>query len=86
MDIRLHSIIYKVEEEIRNAMIECSMRRSRRRSSARPKSAMSFECQGGLGCGLHGHRRIDQADRARRLIRDNVVIFENAIGSLRRQG
>jgi hypothetical protein len=47
---------------------------------------MSFECQGGLGCGLHGHRRIDQADRARRLIRDNVVIFENAIGSLRRQG
>jgi translation initiation factor IF-2 len=85
VDIRLHSIIYKVEEEIRNAMIgmldattkEVVIGKAQVRDIIRVPKVGSV-----AGClVLNGMiKRTAQA----RLIRDNVVIFESAIGSLRR--
>ena len=85
VDIRLHSIIYKVEEEIRNAMIgmldattkEVVIGKAQVRDIIRVPKVGSV-----AGClVLNGSiKRTAQA----RLIRDNVVIFESSIGSLRR--
>ncbi|MBS1812376.1 MAG: translation initiation factor IF-2 [Acidobacteria bacterium] len=85
VDIRLHSIIYKVEEEIRNAMIgmldatikETVLGKAEVRDVIRvPKIgsvAGSYVIDGFI-------KRTAKA----RLIRDNVVIFDTSIGSLRR--
>lgn len=85
VDIRLHSIIYKVEEEITNAMIgmldattkEVVLGKASVRDIIRvPKIGNIAGC-----LVLNGSiKRTAQA----RLIRDNVVIFEAPIGSLRR--
>jgi translation initiation factor IF-2 len=85
VDIRLHSIIYKVEEEIRHAMIgmldatikETVLGKAEIRDVIRvPKVgsvAGSYVLDGSI-------KRTAKA----RLIRDNVVIFDSSIGSLRR--
>jgi translation initiation factor IF-2 len=85
VDIRLHSIIYKVEEEIRNAMLglleatlkEVVIGKAEIRNVIRvPKVgavAGSMVINGMIKRGAHA-----------RLIRDSVVIFETHIGSLRR--
>ncbi len=85
VDIRLHSIIYKVEEEIRNSMLglmdatlkEVIIGKAEVRDVIRvPKVGSVAGCMV-----LNGSiKRTAQA----RLIRDNVVIFESNIGSLRR--
>jgi translation initiation factor IF-2 len=85
VDIRLHSIIYKVEEEIRNAMIgmldatikETVLGKAEVRDVIRVPKVGSV-----AGCYvLDGS--IKRTAKAR-LIRDNVVIFTTSIGSLRR--
>jgi len=85
VDIRLHSIIYKVEEEIRNAMIgmldattkETVIGKAEVRDVIRvPKVGSVAGCM--IIDGL-----IKRTAKAR-LIRENVVIFDSAIGSLRR--
>jgi translation initiation factor IF-2 len=85
VDIRLHSVIYKVEEEIRNAMLglldatlkEVVIGKAEVRDVIRvPKVGAVAGCMITNG----SIKRTAQA----RLIRDNVVIFENQIGSLRR--
>jgi translation initiation factor IF-2 len=85
VDIRLHSIIYKVEEEIRNAMLglldatlkEVVIGEAKIRDIIRvPKVGSVAGCvvvNGSIKRGAHA-----------RLIRDNVVIFESHIASLRR--
>jgi translation initiation factor IF-2 len=85
VDIRLHSIIYQVEEEVRNAMVglleattkEVVIGKAEIRDVIRvPKVGSVAGCMV-----INGHiKRTAQA----RLIRDNVVIFESHIGSLRR--
>lgn len=85
VDIRLHSIIYKVEEEIRNAMLglmdatlkDVVLGKAEVRDIIRvPKVGAIAGCMV-----LNGSiKRTAQA----RLIRNNVVVFESAIGSLRR--
>lgn len=85
IDIRLHSIIYKVEEEIRNAMLglmEATLKdvvlgKAEVRDLIRvPKVGVVAGCMV-----INGSiKRTAQA----RLIRNNVVIFESSIGSLRR--
>lgn len=85
VDIRLHSIIYKVEEEIRNAMLglmEATLKdvvlgKAEVRDLIRvPKVGVVAGCMV-----INGSiKRTAQA----RLIRNNVVIFESSIGSLRR--
>jgi translation initiation factor IF-2 len=85
VDIRLHSIIYKVEEEIRAAMLgllaptirEKVIGRAEVREVIRaPKVGHVAGCKVTAGS-------IKRAAGVR-LIRDNVVIFESAIASLRR--
>ncbi|HWQ36838.1 MAG TPA: translation initiation factor IF-2 [Blastocatellia bacterium] len=85
VDIRLHSIIYKVEEEIRNAMIGMldATLKERVLGKAEVRDVIRVPKVGSVaGCYvLEGS--IKRTARAR-LIRDNVVIFESSIGSLRR--
>jgi translation initiation factor IF-2 len=85
VDIRLHSIIYKVEEEIRNSMLglmeattkETVIGKAEVRDIIRvPKVGAVAGCM--VTSGL-----IKRTAHAR-LIRDNVVVFESNIGSLRR--
>jgi len=85
VDIRLHSIIYKVEEEIRNAMLglmdatdkETVLGKAEVRDIIRvPKIGAIAGCMVISGF-------IKRTAHAR-LIRNNVVIFESSIGSLRR--
>lgn len=85
VDIRLHSIIYKVEEEIRAAMLgmleatikEVVIGRAEIRDVIRvPKVGSVAGCMV-----INGYlRRTAHA----RLLRDNVQVFEGMIGSLRR--
>ena len=56
----------------------------RRPSSATPRSARSSASQDRQGRRLHGHRRHGQARRRVRLLRDNVVIHEGTLKTLRR--
>jgi translation initiation factor IF-2 len=85
VDIRLHSIIYKVEEEIRNAMLglldatikEVVIGEAEVRDVIRVPKVGSV-----AGCMIISGS-IKRTAHAR-LIRDNVVIFESQIGSLRR--
>ena len=85
VDVRLHSIIYKVEEEIRNAMIgmldatlkETVIGKAEIRDVIRVPKVGSV-----AGC-MVINGMIKRSAGAR-LIRDSVVIFENPIGSLRR--
>jgi translation initiation factor IF-2 len=85
VDIRLHSIIYKVEEEIRNAMLglldatlkEVVIGKAEVRNIIRvPKVGAVAGCMVINGMIKRGAKA--------RLIRDNVVIFESSIASLRR--
>ncbi|MFN7944753.1 MAG: translation initiation factor IF-2 [Blastocatellia bacterium] len=85
VDIRLHSIIYKVEEEIRNAMIGMldATIREKVLGKAEVRDVIRVPKVGSVaGCYVIDGS-IKRTARAR-LIRDNVVIFESAIGSLRR--
>ncbi|MCI0337516.1 MAG: translation initiation factor IF-2 [Acidobacteria bacterium] len=85
VDIRLHSIIYKVEEEIRNAMLglldatlkEVVIGKAEIRDVIRVPKVGSV-----AGC-MVINGSIKRSAHAR-LIRENVVIFESHISSLRR--
>jgi translation initiation factor IF-2 len=85
VDIRFHSIIYKVEEEIRNAMIgmldattkEVVIGKAEIRDVIRVPKVGSV-----AGC-MVINGSIKRTAHAR-LIRNNVVVFESSIGSLRR--
>jgi len=85
VDIRLHSIIYKVEEEIRNAMIgmldatlkETVIGKAEIRDVIRvPKVGSVAGCMVLSG--------VIKRSGGARLIRDSVVIFDSPVGSLRR--
>ncbi len=85
VDIRLHSIIYKVEEEIRNSMLGLMEATTKETviGKAEVRDVIRVPKVGAVaGCMVIGGsiKRTAQA----RLIRDNVVIFESNIGSLRR--
>jgi len=85
VDIRLHSIIYKVEEEIRNAMIgmlDATIKETVI-GKAEIRDVIRVPKVGSVAGSMVIDGFIRRTARAR-LIRDNVVIFENAIGSLRR--
>jgi translation initiation factor IF-2 len=85
VDIRLHSIIYKVEEEVRGAMLgllaptirETAIGRAEVRDVIRVSKVGSV-----AGC-MVTSGSIKRAANAR-LIRDGVVVFDSRIASLRR--
>ena len=77
VDIRLHSIIYKVEEEIRAAMIGMLDAIEKKKFSARRRSRISSRCRH-IGT-IAGCRVVDGVIRRQakaRLIRDGVVSRE----------
>jgi translation initiation factor IF-2 len=85
IDIRLHSIIYKVEEEIRNAMIGMLDATTKEVviGKAEIRDVIRVPKVGSVAGSMIINGMLKRTAQAR-LIRDNVVIFESSIGSLRR--
>jgi len=85
VDIRLHSIIYKVEEEIRNAMLGLmdATLKDVALGKAEVRDIIRVPKVGAIAGCMVINGSIKRAAQAR-LIRNNVVIFESTIGSLRR--
>lgn len=85
VDIRLHSIIYKVEEEIRNAMLGLMDATNKEvvLGKAEVRDVIRVPRVGSIAGSMVINGSIKRAAQAR-LIRNNVVIFESSIGSLRR--
>jgi translation initiation factor IF-2 len=85
VDIRLHSIIYKVEEEIRNAMLGLldATLKDVVIGKAEIRDVIRVPKVGSVAGSMVTSGSIKRTAHAR-LIRDNVVIFESTIGSLRR--
>ena len=87
VDIRLHSVIYNVTDEIKKAMAACSSRRSAKCGWARPRCATRSGCRRSArspaAWSLDG-RIARTGEMQARLLRDHVVVHEGKIGSLRR--
>jgi translation initiation factor IF-2 len=85
VDIRLHSIIYKVEEEIRNSMLGLmdATFRDVVIGKAEIREVIRVPKVGSVAGSMVLNGSIKRTAQAR-LIRDNVVVFESGIGSLRR--
>ena len=85
VDIRLHSIIYKVEEEIRAAMIGMleAIEKERIIGKADVREVFRVPKAGVVGGSMVIDGNIRRNARAR-LIRDGVVSWEGNIASLRR--
>src|SRR5215813_2583615 len=85
VDIRLHSIIYKVEEEIRNSMLGLMEATTKETviGKAEVRDVIRVPKVGSVAGCMVTNGSIKRTAHAR-LIRDNVVIFESNIGSLRR--
>jgi len=85
VDIRLHSIIYKVEEEIRNSMLGLMEATTKETviGKAEVRDVIRVPKVGSVAGCMVINGSIKRTAHAR-LIRDNVVVFESGIGSLRR--
>jgi translation initiation factor IF-2 len=85
VDIRLHSIIYKVEEEIRNSMLGLMEATTKETviGKAEVRDVIRVPKVGSVAGCMVTSGLIKRTAHAR-LIRDNVVVFESNIGSLRR--
>jgi translation initiation factor IF-2 len=85
VDIRLHSIIYKVEEEIRNSMLGLMEATTKETviGKAEVRDIIRVPKVGSVAGCMVTNGSIKRTAHAR-LIRDNVVVFESNIGSLRR--
>jgi translation initiation factor IF-2 len=85
VDIRLHSIIYKVEEEIRNSMLGLMEATNKETviGKAEVRDIIRVPKVGSVAGSMVTSGSIKRTAHAR-LIRDNVVVFESRIGSLRR--
>jgi translation initiation factor IF-2 len=85
VDIRQHSIIYKVEEEIRAAMIGMLDKIETERVLGKADVRMVFKVpRAGNVAGCMVTSGVIRRTARARLIRDGVVAWEGAIGSLRR--
>jgi translation initiation factor IF-2 len=85
VDIRLHSIIYKVEEEIRNSMLGLMEATTKETviGKAEVRDVIRVPKVGSVAGCMVTSGSIKRTAHAR-LIRDNVVVFESDVGSLRR--
>jgi translation initiation factor IF-2 len=87
VDIRLHSVIYNVVDEMKKAMtglLEPTLREVRL-GSAEVRETFKVPKFGTIaGCMVLDGRITRSGDAQARLLRDNVVVFEGKIGSLRR--
>jgi translation initiation factor IF-2 len=87
VDIRLHSVIYNVTEEIKKAMtglLEPTLKEARL-GSATVRELFKVPKVGTIaGCMVTDGRITRSGDAQARLLRDNVVVHEGRISSLRR--
>jgi translation initiation factor IF-2 len=87
VDIRLHSVIYNVTDEMKKAMtglLEPTFREVRI-GSAQVRETFKVPKFGTIaGCMVTEGRITRAGDTQARLLRDNVVVYEGRIGSLRR--
>ena len=87
VDVRLHSVIYKVTEEIQKAMeglLEPTFKEVRL-GAAKVREVFKVPKIGSIaGCMVSEGRITRGGDAQVRLLRDNVVVHEGKIGSLRR--
>ena len=87
VDIRLHSVIYNVVDEMKKAMTGTARADAARSEARQRRSARTFKVPkfGTIaGCMVLEGRITRSGDAQARLLRDNVVIHEGKIGSLRR--
>ncbi len=85
VDIRLHSIIYKVEEEIRAAMIGMLDKIATERILGKAEVRQTFKVpRAGMIAGCMVIDGLIRRNARARLIRDGVVAWEGGIASLRR--
>ncbi|HST51568.1 MAG TPA: translation initiation factor IF-2 [Pyrinomonadaceae bacterium] len=85
VDIRLHSIIYKVEEEIRAAMIGMLDKIEQEKILGKAEVLQTFKVpKAGTIAGCRVIDGIVRRNTRARLIRDGVVAWEGGIASLRR--
>jgi translation initiation factor IF-2 len=85
VDIRLHSIIYKVEEEIRAAMIGMLDKIETEKILGKALVLQTFRVpRAGVIAGCRVIDGVIRRNTRARLIRDGVVAWEGNIGSLRR--
>jgi len=85
VDIRLHSIIYKVEEEIRAAMIGMLEAIEKEKILGKAEVRDVFRVpKAGVVAGCMVIDGLIKRNAKARLIRDGVVAWEGNIGSLRR--
>ncbi|HEX8186704.1 MAG TPA: translation initiation factor IF-2, partial [Pyrinomonadaceae bacterium] len=85
VDIRLHSIIYKVEEEIRAAMIGMLDKIETEKILGKALVLTTFRVpKAGVIAGCRVIDGVIRRNTRARLIRDGVVAWEGGIGSLRR--
>jgi len=87
VDIRLHSVIYNVVDEMKKAMtglLEPTLREVRL-GSAEVRETFKVPKFGTIaGCMVTEGRITRAGETTARLVRDNVVVYEGKIGSLRR--
>jgi translation initiation factor IF-2 len=87
VDIRLHSVIYNVVDEMKKAMaglLEPTLKEVRIGSAVVRETFKVPKFGTIAGCMVTDGRITRAGDTQARLLRDNVVIFEGKIGSLRR--
>ena len=85
VDIRLHTVIYKISEEIRNAMLGLLDHTFKEIWQGTAQVRMTFKVpKAGVVAGCYiSDGKVSRNSKAR-LLRDNVVIYEGKIASLRR--
>ncbi|HEX8814485.1 MAG TPA: translation initiation factor IF-2 [Terriglobales bacterium] len=85
VDIRLHSIIYELQDEIKKAMTGLLEPTIRETYQGRAEVLETFRIpKVGIVAGCRVSDGIIKRDSEVRLLRDNVVVFKGKIGSLRR--
>jgi translation initiation factor IF-2 len=85
VDIRLHTVIYELIDELRNAMTGLLEPTFREVSSGRAEVRETFKVpKVGTIAGCHVVEGVIPRSASVRLLRDNRVIYEGRIGSLRR--
>jgi translation initiation factor IF-2 len=87
VDIRLHSVIYNVTEEIEKAMtglLEPTIKEVRLGSASVRETFKVPKVGTVAGCIVNDGRVTRQGDAQARLLRDNVVVWEGRLASLKR--
>ena len=85
VDLRLHTVIYELSDEIKSAMTGLLEPTFREVSKGRAEVREIFSIpRHGVVAGCHVVEGVIPRNAKVRLLRDNVVVYEGAIGSLRR--